>query len=364
MWMYWVIFFGVAMMALTHMRPLPMQGVVVQHKLPLGGVVLVVLILAIGLRHEVGGDWVQYIVHLEESSGAEFAEETYHLQGEIAYRVLVWVGSNLGGGIYLVNTVCAVLFSWGLLVFCRNQPRPWLALLIAVPFLVTVVAMGYTRQAVAIGLVMLGLVSLRYGYIYRFICWVAFAALFHKSAAILVPLAIFSRSNNRWVKLVTIVFSSAFLFLFLLYEHLEFLRYGYFEQEYTSSGAGVRVAMNALPGAVFLLWRRRFVMTQDQLIFWTWMSRGAIGFVVLLWISPSSTVVDRLALYWIPLQLVVWSHLPDVLGHHGHRNPGWVISVVIYSAFVQFVWLVFGFHASSWIPYQFYPWVWLVDLTR
>jgi len=362
MWMYWLIFYGVAWMALTHMRTLPMQNIVVQHKLPFGGVVLVFLTLVIGLRHEVGGDWDQYLIHLEYAFGQSILEEITHIRGEFAYRILAWFGSNVGGGIYLVNTVCAALFSWGLLVFCRIQPRPWLALLVAVPFLVTVVAMGYTRQGAAIGLVMRGLVALRHERTFRFILWVVVAALFHKSAAVMVPLAFFVRTKHRWSSLVVIVIATVVIFVLLLQEHLEFLSYGYIEQKYSSAGAGVRIAMNILPAAVFLLWRSRFVMTLEQIRFWTWMSWGAVGFVGLLWVFPSSTAVDRLALYWIPLQLVVWSHLPDVLGHQGRRNPGWVISVVAYSAIVQFTWLSFGVHANSWLPYQFYPWVWLVDL--
>jgi len=87
------------------------------------------------------------------------------------------------------------------------------------------------------------------------------------------------------------------------------------------------------------------------------MSLAALGFVVLLLVSPSSTAVDRVALYWIPLQLFVWSRLPDVLGRFGQRNPLWVTAVFSYSAAVLFVWLFFASHAHAWLPYQFYPWV-------
>ena len=71
--------------------------------------------------------------------------------------MLNWLAARTELGPYFVNTVCAALFAWGLVVFCRAQPRPWLALVVAVPYLVTVVAMGYTRQGTAIGLAMLAL---------------------------------------------------------------------------------------------------------------------------------------------------------------------------------------------------------------
>ena len=36
--------------------------------------------------------------------------------------------------------------------FVRRQPMPWLGLLVAIPYLVIVVGMGYSRQAIALGL--------------------------------------------------------------------------------------------------------------------------------------------------------------------------------------------------------------------
>lgn len=47
--------------------------------------------------------------------------------------------------------------------FARSQPDPWLAVLVAVPYLVIVVAMGYSRQAVAIGILLAGLGRLERG---------------------------------------------------------------------------------------------------------------------------------------------------------------------------------------------------------
>jgi len=94
-------------------------------------------------------------------------------------------------------------------------------------------------------------------------------------------------------------------------------------------------------------------------VFWTWLSLGALGSVVVLMMSPSSTAVDRLALYWIPLQLFVLSRLPNAIGRPNSLNSIWVYGVVAYSAVVLFVWLFFAIHAGAWLPYQFYPWVWL-----
>ena len=118
-------------------------------------------------------------------------------------------------------------------------------------------------------------------------------------------------------------------------------------------------SMNALPAAVFLIFRKRFQLSPEQRSFWTWMACSALLFIPLLVVSPSSTAVDRVALYWIPLQLFVLSRLPNALGQRDGKNADWVYGVVAYSAVVHFVWLVFADTAFAWLPYQFYPMVWL-----
>ncbi len=52
----------------------------------------------------------------------------------------------------------------GLVQFCRKQPLPWLALAVAAPFIIIVVGMGYTRQSVALGFILLSRFKLLINY--------------------------------------------------------------------------------------------------------------------------------------------------------------------------------------------------------
>ena len=174
-------------------------------------------------------------------------------------------------------------------------------------------------------------------------------------------MAIFAGSKNPVSNALGILIVAALLFVSLLQESVDGLVAGYIEAEYDSSGAAIRVAMNALPAMLFLMFRKRMGLPQEAQSFWTWMSLGALGFVLLLIVSPSSTAVDRVALYWIPLQLYVWNRIPDVIGRFGERNPVWVGMVVTLSTAVLFVWLFFATHAFAWLPYQFYPLEWLLN---
>jgi hypothetical protein len=68
-----------------------------------------------------------------------------------------------------------------------------------------------------------------------------------------------------------------------------------------------------------------------------------------------STGIDRLLLYWIPLQLMVLSHLPRLFVLEGIEERWTEIAVVLYCSAILLVWLFFSHHSSAWIPYQWIP---------
>jgi hypothetical protein len=259
---------------------------------------------------------------------------------------------RLGFGFWAVNFVCAAIFSWGLLRFARVQADPWLALVIAVPYLVVVVAMGYTRQGVAIGIIMAGLASLqRGGSLARFAIYVAAGALFHRTAVSVFPLVIFAADRNRVLNLLAGIATSILLYDLFLANSVDQFVSNYIVREYNSQGAAIRVVMNLVPATIFLLFRRRFRYLPRDDYMWRNFSLAAWLFLGLLLVVPSSTAVDRLALYIIPLQVAVLSRLPRAFNGSGMMRLG----VIAYSALVLFVWLNFAKHADYWLPYQFYP---------
>lgn len=360
MWPYWLLFIIPAYWTITRLsQNTHPENIAQSNSWPfIWKSMFVFMVLIIGFRHEVGGDWGNYLEHIE--TVPESLQESL-TEGRVdpAYSLLNWLAAKTGLGIYLVNTSCAVLFAWGLVVFCRAQPRPWLAMTVAVPYLVTVVAMGYTRQGTAIGLAMIGLVALTNRRILYFVTFVALAATFHKSALILMPLAILAVTKNRLWTILWVGFASVVFSVLLLLDTIDVLRENYIVSEYQSSGAAVRIAMNSVPATLFLVFRKRFQLTPEQFSFWSWMSWSALFLLVVLLETPSSAAVDRIALYWIPLQLFVLSRLPNALGRRIGKNTLWVYTILAYSAAVHFVWLVYADNSFSWLPYQFYPWVWL-----
>lgn len=311
------------------------------------------LTLLIGYRYEVGGDWFNYLRHVRAAYFSNVYAALTH--SDPAYQLLNVLAVSLDWGIVGVNVICAILFSAGLVLFCRGLPRPWLALAVAMPYMVTVVAMGYTRQGVALGLAMLGMVALTRSANLWFVFWVLFAAAFHKSAIIMLPIAALAATRNKywtalWVGVVTVLAYSAFL-----QDSVDRLYVNYIEAQYQSQGAFIRGAMNFLPACIYLVFRKRFHLQPVETNLWRWFSIISIVLFANVIASVATTAVDRVALYLLPLQLVVFAYLPDVLGSRGSRNTPIIALVLLYYAAVLFVWLNYANNAYAWLPYRFYP---------
>jgi len=255
----------------------------------------------------------------------------------------------------MLNLTCGTIFTIGMLAFCRAQPNPWLALVVAIPYLVIVVAMGYSRQSVAIGFVMLGLVALQGGRLVRFLVFMALATSVHVTAALLIPIGILGGRKQSIKRLIFGVPVGLALFAYLLQDRVDNFVVGYIEAQYQSSGALIRVFMNAVPAALFFLFRARMGLNPNSFRLWSVMCLIALAFIGLLAISPSSTAVDRMALYFIPIQLFVWNRLPQALTRSSAKVSSFIKMVILYSLTVLTIWLNFADASYAWLPYQLFP---------
>jgi hypothetical protein len=319
---------------------------------PLFGAACIFVVFMIGLRYQVGGDWDQY-----EEILFMFSYESLPSvlsSGDPGYALLNWAAAAAGAEVWFVNLICAALFSWGLANFARRQPNPWLAVLVGVPYLIIVVAMGYSRQGVAIGLVLAGLAILDKS-VLRFIVYVLLAATFHKSAVVVLPLVAFALTKNRLILFPVILASIYLVYTMFVQAYSDLLYTNYVESKYQSDGAFIRVAMNVPPALIFLLARGRFNVSEQEGKLWRNFALAVVGCVAALMLTEATTAVDRVALYLIPIQMFVLSRIPDAFPIGRIRNYQLVLGVVTYSAMVQLVFFAFAKHAEYWVPYKVYP---------
>lgn len=312
------------------------------------------LSLFAGLRHEVGGDWFNYLPYVSRAIDVPFQD--IFIWGDPGYNILNWIFAHYSWGIYGVNLISSLIFTAGLVAFCRAQPCPWLALSISIPYLVIVVAMGYSRQGVAIGLIMPGLLALERGNLRLFILSIAAAATFHSTSLVMMAFILPSISGRtlllRFLRILILILVGSVLVYTFLSARLDGYISGYIDSEYQSEGAAIRVAMNLIPALFILRWPRRFSFNHQSYLLWRSIALTAVVcFIAFILLPSNSTAVDRISLYVIPLQLVVLARIPGAR-LFGLSSQSLLALVLLYSVSVQFVWLNFATHAYGWLPYS------------
>ncbi len=309
---------------------------------------LLFLVFFIGFRHQVGGDWGNYQDIYDMVTDATWQQAI--VITEPGYGFINWFFYQLGLTIHFVNFFCAILFIWGLGRLCLSQPQPWFALLIAIPYLLSAVAMGYTRQSVAIGISMVALVMLLEQRPWRFVTLIIFAALFHKTVVILFVLLPLALPQLQIGKLLIVGFFAVCSGLLLVMDRLGGMWDLYVSQGMESDGGLVRTLLNVIPAIFFLLIRKKWQqLWPNSYPLILYLSLAALVMLPLQFLA--STAIDRVSLYIIPLQLMVFSGIP-MLFDTVTRYVCYYGVVILYSA-VYFVWLNYSFWAQCcWIPYN------------
>lgn len=309
----------------------------------------------VGLRYQVGSDWGGYLrVYQFIAENGFFASLG---RTEPGYMLLNWIAAwqfGLGAeqGIWFVNLGCAAISMYCLLRFCEAQNRPALAAYILVSYFVIVIVAGLTRQGTAASVTMLALVYLCQGRQILYLAMIAFAMTFHTSALVMAPLAVVARDRHVIVYVfggIAFIVAVA-LFAFELVGDTVMVQY--IDRELGSGGAFQRVFVLVSAASLFLVFRRRFLMgAVEQRVYFS-LSLAAFVLFALLFLFPSSTVIDRIAFFATPLQVFVYSNLPNVaLGNKGFSG------VVLFGVLVLFAskfssWLIFGATADRFLPYR------------
>ena len=338
---YWIIYIIPASMALFF------SGIRQSSRMP-WYLIGVLFILVIGFRDEVGCDWFNYLWHYERTIGVTYLE-TFIMGKDPGHNFVNWLMAKWEYEVYGVNFVYAILFVAGLIKFSRTQMYPWLAFAVAVPYMVVMVSMGYSRQGVALGLFMLAITYVEKGQFKSYVFWVIMAALFHKSAVLLLPFGLFLSKSGMWLRIVIMIPVLYGAWDLLLAEKQEYMWKTYVEQQMDSSGAYIRVFMNFVPAMLFFRYRKAWKANYADYPFWFWVAIGSI--ISMFLVGAATTAVDRVALYFIPLQLAVYARLPYLM--RKQINPqATKLFIILGYAFVLFVWLMFASHSHCWVPYQ------------
>ena len=313
---------------------------------PVRWLIILLLSLFIGLRREVGGDWDSYLIlfHRAQSYGLLDALSLSDIGYMLSARLLGWAGLSVGA----LNLLFGTLFAAALIRFCATRPSPPLALLVAIPVLVVIVAMGFMRQGGAISLVMLALASWHDGRRRLPLLLIGAAPLVHWSAMLLLPLIAAlpsGRPRNPWI--MTGAGLAAGLLLVAVAAMSPYsaaLGRGF------SLGAVLRIVPSLVALFLFLLFHKRMLLRKDEgatLAFFC----GIVGFTVPLLIT--APVADRFNFYPIIFQMMIATNLVTLASSDSIRRligiAAALPSLILYGG-----WMTFSAYTACWSPYRSY----------
>ena len=102
---------------------------------------------------------------------------------------------------------------------------------------------------------------------------------------------------------------------------------------------------------IFLLRKKSFLLSVELEKIWTALNLFMLLAIIALILGILPTLVDRLALYLLPIQLFVGSRLPEtrILGISGKH---WRFFLISFSLLFLSIWLNFAYNRAAWLPYN------------
>lgn len=340
---YYLILLMAAIPALTEKIRKPTVG---------WGFYYVLLLLFVGLRFQVGGDWGNYLDLADIAMRQQFNELFEH--AEFGFNFLLWASVHLGFDIYGVNMVTTALFLYGLFKYCEKQLNPWLAIFTALPFLVIVIAMSANRQAVAIGVTLLVMAGWSESSLSKKLTLIFIASMFHTSAVIFVLFVILDSKISLLKKSVLSIGLFAIVIKFLsASESVSRYQASYIGDTAinVSYGAVQQILLNALPALVLLVMflcrsQLKSKMPQHNIVF----VMSILSIALIPFSLTFSVAAARISFYLFPISIAFFATLPEVFPASTKSMVRFF--VVAYGYIVMGLWLNFANTAFAHIPYN------------
>lgn len=305
------------------------------------------LLVFIGGRYETGGDWDSYKAMFEQISQMEFVEAIVFT--DPGYAFLNWFSFQLGSNVILVNTLCAVIFVWGINHISYLIKDHWFHHLFLFSYIIAVVSVGYSRQAVAIAICCAAIcLFIKSGRVKQFILFTILASLFHFSALFMMLFVGYFYSAKYLGRVVGLGLN---ILLILLVIYVLSDKTEYISGDISSLGAQARILTHIIPLFFYIKYKKLFIenLNKHTIIF---LDYASITITILFFLSFSiSTVSDRLMLYLSAYDILVMYVIFQLSNLFTRRIL--VIGFSIIYTLCYIVWHIWGTHSAG-FQYHFF----------
>ena len=310
----------------------------------------------IGFRFNVGGDFFSYFNHIPvgDYDKTGLPKELSTNQYNYTLFELMMIFSNLlNTKVYLANFFSALFFSMSLYFFVIKRPLPWFALIIAYPVLIMVLGMGFVRQGIALSFLLFAFNSLQHNKYFKYILLIIIGSLFHITILFFI-LLIFTK-----IKSIKISYLLIFLLILLIsLLNVDFDQFQRLIQYYilddskpTSRGGIIRLTINIIPVFFFLKYYNNFKLYSADFLLLRYLCFFSIIVFLVSLIFPISTIADRIGLYLIPFQMIIYTNLIKFT-HDIKLKFIYISFISLFYFVILFTWFNFADNSFSWLPYQ------------
>ncbi|WP_180033616.1 EpsG family protein [Acinetobacter sp. YH12233] len=350
MYIYFLIWFSIVL-----------TNFIVNYKTPLSKIFfflfLIFLIFFIGFRYEVGGDWENYFSIYKDFKYLGFTEAMFIM--DPGYSFLNLLGNYLNiREIWFVNFISSIIICVFIFLSFVKLEKYWLCMLIYFPYHILVVSLGYTRQAIAVAILVYAFIFLLNDKRYQFIFFLLVASLFHKTAIVFMLFYPILYLKNKRLLMVIYQFCSLIFVTFIVYMSSISDRSIYTTNDVvTSSGALMRLTLHFIPLVFYLFYRKVFFKSKYLILdyfFLLILYCTAMSFVY-------STLADRFNVYLIFFDLYV---LINIYKNFYAINKKIIVLflTLFYTGFIG-TWLLNSEIVKiAWIPYKNYLWAYLLEI--
>ena len=321
--------------------------------LPLWIITFIVYLIFVGLRYEVGPDWIQY-GSIHYALAYENATDIM-LRPEPLSHLLFWVSENTGLHMYLSNFVAAFILLLGVFCFALRTDMPWIALVAASPYFILVTGMSGIRQTMAAGVILFLLSRWERYSLPRRGIYILVAALFHTSALINNLLLIAKLNIPLRYKMVI-----GFIILALtFYLSSEVSMYAdsvvQYKQRYLEESEFIRsfgslyhIGMIAIPTILGLFYKKRILESIHSLALLNFSLYASTGVLLLNFIS--TTAASRLTIYLYFIPMMVYPALVNAFGVRYRMML--TLAIILFHVLILVTWFSLGNVTRAYIPYK------------
>lgn len=312
-----------------------------------------VFVAFVGLRYEVGPDWLQYGYIHRSLAYLSFGDVL--AQAEPLSYLLFWLSEISGYHVTLSNFFAALLLMTGVFAFARRTSNPWLAVVAATPYLIIVMGMSGVRQTMAAGIVLFLFSRWERTPLIARVFYLMAAALFHTSALVNNVFLVIKLNIALRYKLMLgtlVLFATLYLGFEVSMYSDNMLRYQerYIEGAFVNQSFGslYHIALIAIPAVIGFIYKKRI---SDQVHSESLLRFGLYAAVATLAIDIfSSTAASRLTVYLYFVPMMVYPALVSTFGRR--MQLGSVFAVVAVHMLILVGWFDLANVAFAYMPYQ------------